>query len=66
MNQAVVGVNLAGVDRHLKGVEREVAARRRRDLPADHETAEHIDDERDVDEADMGLDVGGISHPEPV
>jgi len=55
-----------GVDGHLECVDRQVAAQRRRDLPADHSPREHVDDEGDVDPAGVGLDVGQVGNPEPV
>ena len=66
MDEAVEACSLRRVDGHLQGVEGEVAAQRRRDLPADDEAAEDVDDEGHVDEADVGLHVGEVRHPEAV
>jgi hypothetical protein len=54
---------LPSVQGHLEGVEREIAAQRGRDLPADDEAAEDVDDEGDVAEARVGLDVGEVRDP---
>jgi hypothetical protein len=53
-------------DRHLQGVQGEVGAQRTGGLPADDESAEHVDDERDVHPPGVGLDVGEIGDPQPV
>jgi hypothetical protein len=44
-------------ERHLEGVEREVAAQVRGRLPADDEARVDVEDERDVDEARPGTDI---------
>ena len=68
MDQAVEDLTAPGPvpHRHLEGVDGEVRAQGLRDLPADHHPRKHVDDERGVDPAGMGLDVGEIGHPEPV
>ena len=66
MDQAREVERVARVDRHLERVDGEVAAQRRRDLPADDGPAEHVGDERDVDPARVGLDVGEVRDPEAV
>ena len=50
----------------LQGIERQVAAERRRHLPADNAPREHIDDERHVDKAAPGRDVREVGDPELV
>jgi hypothetical protein len=52
------------VERLLEGVEREVALQRTRDTPADDAAREHVDDERDVREAEPGGDVRDVGDPE--
>jgi hypothetical protein len=52
------------VDRLLKRVEEEIRHQGRRDPPAGNAPGENIDDERDVDEAPPGCDVGEIPDPE--
>ena len=54
------------MDGHLQGVEGEVGSQRRRNLPADDEPAEDVEHESHVDEADVGLHVGEVGHPEAV
>ena len=51
---------------HLERVDREIGAQRPGGLPADDHPGEHVDDERDVDPAGVGLDVGQIGDPQPV
>ena len=53
-------------DRHLERVERQVSTQRPRRLPADDAPGEHVDDERHVHPAAVGLDVGQVGDPEPV
>jgi hypothetical protein len=48
----------------LQGVEHEVCAHRRADLPADNASGEDVDDNRDIDEALAGGDVGEVGDPE--
>lgn len=60
----VATVVLAGPDAHLQGVEGEVGAKTRRELPTDHAAREHVDHERRVDPAGEGSDVCDVRDPE--
>ena len=66
IDQLAALVHVPRVDRHLEGVEGEVAAQARRDLPADDEATEDVDDKGHVAEAGVGLHVGQVRDPEPV
>ena len=57
---------LTSVQRLLERTERQVAAQRRRDSPADDRSREDVDDERHIDEARPGRDVGDVGDPELV
>jgi hypothetical protein len=59
-------VALPRPDRHLEGVEGEIGAKRPGGLIAHYEPAEHVHDERDVDEARAGGDVGEVRDPQLV
>ena len=64
MHEVAEAVAAAVVDRLLERVQDEVGAQRRRDPPADDPPGEDVDDERDVDEATPGGDVGKVGDPE--
>lgn len=66
MHQSREVVFVARVDRHLERVDGEVTAQRGRRLPPDDGPREHVDDERDVGPAGVGLHVGEVCDPQPV
>ena len=67
MSCGQVGAGAAPVEHgHLERVDRQVGAQRARGLPADDHAGEHVDDERDVHPAGVGLDVGQVGDPQPV
>ena len=55
-----------GGDRHVEGVEDQLGSHVARHRPADDEPAEHVDDDRDVQEARPGRDVRDVGHPQPI
>ena len=57
---------LPGPQPHVEGVEREVGAQAGGHLPSHHHPGEHVEDERGVDPARMGADIGQVGHPELV
>lgn len=50
----------------FQGIEGELGAQRRVDLPTDNQAREDVGDEGDVAEARPGRDVGDVGDPEPV
>lgn len=56
----------AGPQGHVEGIQGKIGAQRGGDLPAQHDPGEHVQDERDVDPAGVGADVGQVSHPQLV
>ena len=65
VDQAVLG-GPADVDRLFERVEHELRARGLARPPADDTPGEHVDDERHVDHARPGRDVGKVAHPQPI
>jgi len=61
-----VGILATSPQRHLKGVEREIAAQRAGHPPTDDPPGEHVRDEGDVYESVPGGHVGDVGHPELV
>ena len=57
---------LAGPDRVLEGVEHQVGGHLCRCPPPDNAAGEDVEDERDVDRAGPGRDVGEVSDPQLV
>jgi hypothetical protein len=57
---------LPGPQAHVEGVQRQVGTQRRGHLPPHHHSAEDVDDERGVDPAGVGADVGQVGHPQLV
>jgi len=62
-DEAEVGPGLAGAERHPERVEDQIGARVTRELPADHTPAEHVDDEREVDDAFPAAQIRQITDP---
>jgi hypothetical protein len=56
----------AVVHRHLERIDRQVRPQRAGGLPAHDHAGEHVDDERDVHPARVGLDVGEVRDPQDV
>src|SRR5664280_3087286 len=65
MDEAVAGL-LALPEGHLQGIEGEIGSQMVDRLPTDDVAAEDVEDERDVDEARPGTDIGQIGDPEAV
>lgn len=59
-------VGSALVQRHVQGIEHEVGFQVRLHGPADHSVTPRIDDDRQVQEAAPGRDIGDVGDPELV
>ena len=57
---------LPGPQAHLEGVEGEIGPQAGRDLPAHDPARVDVEDERGVNPAGPGADVGQVGHPQPV
>ena len=66
MHQTAEVLRAARPDGLLQRVEHQLGAQAHRHAPADDVAAEHIDDERRVDDRMPGPDVGQVGHPEAV
>jgi len=68
MDQPVEGLSAPGAvpHGHLQSVDGQIGPQAVGDLPAHHQATEHVDDERGVDPAAMGLHIGQVGHPQPV
>src|SRR5471032_3130172 len=64
MNQGVVTLGLAGVQRLLQGIKDEVGAHRTADTPAHDAPGKDINHKGHIDKALPSRDVGEIRHPE--
>jgi hypothetical protein len=63
MDELEVGASGSSGQRHAQGVEDEVGARRRRELPADHAPAVDVDDEGEEDQAFPAAKVREVRDP---
>jgi hypothetical protein len=66
MVHKAIGILAAGPQRHLQGVEREIAAKRAGHPPTDDPPGEYVGDEGDVDEPVPGGYIGNVGDPELV
>src|SRR5471032_1214067 len=64
MNQGVVALRLAGVQRLFQGIQDEVGAHRTADAPGYDAPRKHINHKGHIDKALPGRDVGEVGHPE--
>ena len=66
VDEVDVGAGLATRERHPQGIEDEIGAHVRRELPADDPSAEHVDDEAEEHHPLVAAHVGEVRHPQRV